>query len=252
MTSVAGSVVGDVTSVVGGVTSVVGSVVSDVTAGAGSIVDGVTSVLGSDLGGVVGGLTSVVGGAVSEATAAAGGAASVATAVVGGAASVATAVVGGAESAVGGVLSGVGGALGLRERDEGASCSSFSCARRCRADSAIPSLAVFAAQYVPVTPTATTQPVTTTYGSSTRTEAPQVVTPTAAPARRPLRPEDSLQIAGYMGGIDPQHLAQLLVKHGVTIGEDIEVYRERKHEMARRDVERRTEERMRRKRALDA
>ncbi|GAA5897781.1 hypothetical protein JCM8208_000260 [Rhodotorula glutinis] len=229
VTSVAGSVVGDVTSVVGGVTSVVGSVVSDVTAGAGSIVDGVTSALGSDLGGVVGGLTSVVGGAVSEATAAAGGAASVATAAVGGAASVATAVVGGATSAVGGVLSDVGGALGLRERDE-----------------------IFAAQYIPAKPTPTAQAVVPTHLTSTRTEAPRVVTPTPAPARPSLRPEDSLQIAGYMGGIDPQHLAQLLSKHGVTIGEDVEVYRQRKHEMARRDAERRTEERMRRKRALDA
>ncbi|GAA6057282.1 hypothetical protein JCM3770_004534 [Rhodotorula araucariae] len=233
------SVVGDVTSVVGDITSGVGSIVSDVTAGAGSlvsqvtagagsIIDDATSRLGPGVGGAVGGATSVVGGVISGATAVVGGAASVATAVVGG-------VVGGVETAVGDVLGGGGNVVRLRERDQ-----------------------IFAAQYgVPITATPTAAATSSSSGSSPTTPAPAVITPTPAPAPQayvPLRPEDSLAIAGAMGGLDPLHLQGILARHGFTIGEPVEEYRRRRNELAKRQADEMVEAHRlrRRKRGLEA
>ncbi|BGP44010.1 hypothetical protein JCM10449v2_008067 [Rhodotorula kratochvilovae] len=231
------SVVGDVTSIVGDVTSGVGSVVSEVTAGAGSVVSQVTGGLGSAIDGATSVLGPGVGGVVGGATAVVGGAASVATGIVGGVVGGVETAVGGVATGVGGVLSGVGGALGLRERDQ-----------------------IFAAQYgVPITATPTAQPVAATSlsDSSPTTPAPPVITPTPAPAPQsyvPLRPEDSLAIAGAMGGLDPLHLQGILARHGFTLGEPVEVYRQRRNALAKREADERVEAHRlrRRKRGLEA
>lgn len=106
---------------------------------------------------------------------------------------------------------------------------------------------------MPATPTPTAQAVTTSLDSpSTTTTPPAVITPTPAAPVVSLRPEDSLAIAGAMGGIDPRHLDKLVKQHGFTVGEDVEVYRRRKLEIAKRDAEQRVEAHRRRKRGLEA
>ncbi|BGP22157.1 pre-rRNA processing protein [Rhodotorula toruloides] len=199
-------VVSGVTSVVGGVTSQVGSVVSGVTSLAGSVIGDVTSVLPTPAASVVGAATSV-----------AGAAAGAATSVVGGAASKATAAIGS-----------IAGGLGLRERDQLALEDVFA----------------------QPTPTAAVYPVHTGADdlSPTSTIDAEASGPTITPTPivqtyTPLRPEDSLAIAAYQGGVDPAVFSRVLKKYGFEMGEDVQMYRQKREEREREArLEKRDEE----------
>ncbi|GAA5821020.1 hypothetical protein JCM11491_003506, partial [Sporobolomyces phaffii] len=208
VTSVVGGLTSGVGSIVSEVTSVAGSVVSEVTSVAGSVVSDVTSVAGGVISRVESVLPSQVDSAVNQITSAAGAGASAAESVV-------TGVVGGATSAIGGVLSGIG----LRERDQ-----------------------LYSPQQPFATPTGFASQPTSFYLSSSTTTAPPVITPTlAATARarpfginRPIERHEAVQIAAYQGGMDPVMFGNLLKKHGFTVGEDVQVWRQKDEDMKMR------------------
>ncbi|BGP00846.1 hypothetical protein RTBOTA2_002159 [Rhodotorula toruloides] len=201
ISSIVSGVLSDVSGVVSGVTSVVGGVTSEV----GSIVSGVTSLAGSVIGDVTSVLPTPVASAVGAATSVAGAAAGAATSVAGGVVSQATGAVG---SIVGG--------LGLRERDQ------------------------LALEDVFAQPTPTAVPVHTGGNklSPTSTIDVDAAGPTITPtpivqSYTPLRPEDSLAIAAYQGGVDPAVFSRVLKKYGFEMGEDVQVYRQKREERER-------------------
>lgn len=48
-----------------------------------------------------------------------------------------------------------------------------------------------------------------------------------------MRPEDSLAIAAYQGGVDPAVFSRVLKKYGFEMGEDVQVYRQKREERER-------------------